>query len=231
MNPLCLLTKGRTFKDMTDRTGYKVLEESTLSRYSKQNPSPTRRWHTNQPPAGQQSLFEEPVKAAETEITASNKEAALPIQESPVAPEPESVQESAPAAASSFVAKSAAVAPMTAKSAGPVRTATGFCRRLWHQFIYGRKSSPFRGPTVQTELALDKVTVMRNNLSEDDLEVVLVQRKVGTGEKPLARVSKMEMTGEAWLRLTAPFRKKNSDSANSPKAEKKASPELSARAG
>jgi hypothetical protein len=30
----------------------------------------------------------------------------------------------------------------------------------------------------------------------------------------------MEMTGEAWFRLTAPFRKKNSESAISPKEDK-----------
>ena len=72
--------------------------------------------------------------------------------------------------------------------------------------------------SVQAELALDKVTVMRNNLNEDDLEVVLVERKVGTGEKPLARLSKMEMTGEAWLRLTAPFRKKRQRKRDQPQS-------------
>jgi hypothetical protein len=75
---------------------------------------------------------------------------------------------------------------------------------------------------------LEKVTVMRNDLNEDDLEVVLVERKGGTGGKPLARLSRMEMTGEAWSRLTAPFRKKNSENAFSPKAETTVSPELSA---
>jgi hypothetical protein len=69
-------------------------------------------------------------------------------------------------------------------------------------------------------LALEKVTVLKNDLNEDNLEVVLVERKVGTGGKPLARLSKMEMTGEAWFRLTAPFRKKNSESAISPKEDK-----------
>jgi hypothetical protein len=52
---------------------------------------------------------------------------------------------------------------------------------------------------------------------------------LGTGEKPLARLSKMEMTGEAWMRLTAPFRKKNSDSAVNSKVEMKPSSELRAR--
>jgi hypothetical protein len=51
---------------------------------------------------------------------------------------------------------------------------------------------------------------------------------VGTGQKPLARLSKIEMTGEAWLRLTAPFRKKSHGNAFSPKEETKPSPVLSA---
>jgi hypothetical protein len=42
------------------------------------------------------------------------------------------------------------------------------------------KPSPFVAPTVQTELALDRITVVRNDLSEDDLEVIPVVKK----EKP-----------------------------------------------
>jgi hypothetical protein len=38
---------------------------------------------------------------------------------------------------------------------------------------------PFQSPAVQTELALDKVKVMRNDLSEDDLEVVMIDKKSG----------------------------------------------------
>ena len=82
---------------------------------------------------------------------------------------------------------------------------------------------------MQTELALEKVTVLRNNLDDDDLEVVLVERRVGTGKKPLASLSKMEIPGEAWNKLTAAFRKKSSENAFSPKAETNPSPELSAQ--
>ena len=102
-----------------------------------------------------------------------------------------------------------------------------FFKRLVQRFILGRKGRLLPPKTVQTELALDKVTVLRNDLNDDDLEVVLVKRKVGT-EKPLARLRKMEMTGDAWEMLTAPFRKK-SESADSTKEEAKPSPELSAR--
>jgi hypothetical protein len=42
-----------------------------------------------------------------------------------------------------------------------------------------------RSAPVQTELALDKVKVMRNDLSEDDLEVVAIDKNAGKRiEKP-----------------------------------------------
>jgi hypothetical protein len=96
------------------------------------------------------------------------------------------------------------------------------------QLILGDKHRPYPGAGVQTELALEKVRVMRNNLDEDDLEVVLVQRKVGMDGRPLARVSKMEMTADAWTRLTAPFRKRNNMSASPFSVEKKESVPLGA---
>jgi hypothetical protein len=49
-----------------------------------------------------------------------------------------------------------------------------------------RKELPFQSAAVQTELALDKVKVMRNDLSEDDLEVVAInKRTVKKLEKPV----------------------------------------------
>ena len=106
---------------------------------------------------------------------------------------------------------------------------TGFAKGLIQRFFLGRKSRPLHEAATQAELALEKVTVLRNDLNEDDLEVVLVERKVGTGEKPLARLSKMEMPADAWIRLTSPFRKKDGESADNPKAGMNSSPELIAR--
>jgi hypothetical protein len=57
-----------------------------------------------------------------------------------------------------------------------------------------RKERPFQSAPVQTELALDKVKVIRNDLSEDDLEVVPIEKKAGKKtEKPVpsAEVEKM----------------------------------------
>jgi len=226
MNPLCLLTKGRTFRDFTDRTGTYKLLAGAVPKYSDDKRGPARRWQAAVPPTAQASLFDEapeaakPVRADVSDLSLTEKT----TEASVVPPQP------TPAPASPSPAVPTTLASQQVRSAGPVRQATGFCRKMWQRFIFGREGHPFQGPTVQTELALEKVTVLRNDLNEDDLEVVLVEKKVGKGEKPLARLSKTEMTGDAWSRLTAPFRKMPSAGAINPKAEKAPSSELSARA-
>jgi hypothetical protein len=49
-----------------------------------------------------------------------------------------------------------------------------------------RKERPFQSKAVQTELALDKVKVIRNDLCQDDLEVVAIDKKAAKKtEKPV----------------------------------------------
>jgi hypothetical protein len=57
------------------------------------------------------------------------------------------------------------------------------CRDLFKKWTDGRNASPFQRRTVQTELALEKITVVRNDLSEEDVEVIHVPKKVKR-EKP-----------------------------------------------
>lgn len=209
MNPLCLLNKGKSVKDIEHRPGAYKLLANTAPKFQ----AGKRGAQQAPPPAlepAQKSLFDQP---------------------NPVVNTPSPVVEAAKAAAP--------VAPVVSKSpfapgAEQARKTSGL--ESWkkafswlHGSVWAKKKGPVRASTVQPELALDRVTVLRNDLNEDDLEVVLVERKVGTGEKPLARISKMEMTAEAWLKLTAPFRKKNGESAINPKAGTEQSPELSAR--
>ena len=219
MNPLSLLTKGNTFKSITERPGaYKLLANSGLPRFTA-NKRTAPELSPSAPQEGQASLFEQPAAAAKATLVDTPK-AAAPAVEPVKRPNP-------------FVSPrptAQPVKPIGRPCASDTwKQAVALGKDLVRRFLFGRKRRLVHGPTVQTELALEKETEMRNNLDEDDLEVVLVERKVGTGEKPLARLSKMEMTGEAWIRLTAPFRKKNSDSAFDSKAEAKPSPELSAR--
>jgi len=219
MNPLCLLTKGRTFKDMADHPGaYKLLASRALPKFAASRRPPSELAHSA-PQRAQTSLFEQPPAAVKAAVVEAPKIVALPV---------ETVKPSEPGLSQSPFAQ-AARTPEKACARGTWRRTASFCKRLVQRFVFGRKGRPVHGETVQTELALEKVTVMKNDLNEDDLEVVLVERKVGTGEKPLARVSKTDMTGEAWNKLTALFRKRSNENAFSPKAETKVSPELSAQ--
>lgn len=69
-------------------------------------------------------------------------------------------------------------APQPVSCPTPWNRLAGFCRHFLGRWTAHRKASPFQGPIVQTELALDKVTVVRNELLDDDLEVVPVGKKV-----------------------------------------------------
>jgi hypothetical protein len=220
MNPLCLLTKGRTFKDMAPRLGaYKLLASSTIPKYAAGKRLPVRPSYSAPEPA-QKSLFEQPPAPVQATMIEPPKSVVPPVIPPVVPDEPlQPVVSNSPFAPGAKTSEKAC-------ARGTWKRITSFCRGLIQRFIFGRKRRSSRGPTIQAELALEKVTVMRNDLNEDDLEVVLVERKVGTGEKPLARVSKMEVTTEVWLKLMAPFRKKNSESASDPKAGTKPSPEL-----
>ena len=223
MNPLCVLNKERSFKDVAYRPGAYKLLEKTVAKFPARKRSPFKSPDPEPDPA-QKNLFEQP-KAVVAPIEPPDDEKPTST-EPPVSAEPEKKAEA-------LISKSPFAEGAEQTKAGPVRRAwsrmAGFGRGLVER-TFRHKWRPVRAASVQPELALEKVRVMRNDLNEDDLEVVLVERKVGTCEKPLARLSKMEMTSEAWLKLTAPFRKKDGECAISPKAEPKEAPELSARA-
>src|SRR5271156_1864268 len=189
MNPLCLLTKGRTFQDMADRPGaYKLLAGSVLPKLMAGKRPPSR-WSQPAPQTTQASLFEQPPKTVQAPVVEAPQSVAPPAEP------PKPIISKSPFAQGADISKR----PL---ARGTWLRTVGFYKKLVRRFVFGPNGRPVHGPTVQPELALEKVTVMRNNLNEDDLEVVLVERTVGTGEKPLARLSKMEMTGEGWLRLT-----------------------------
>jgi len=62
----------------------------------------------------------------------------------------------------------------------------------------------FAKTPVQSELCLDKVQVVRNDLSDADLEVVPIARPVAMDEakRELATAGKCESAGNSWGRLT-----------------------------
>ncbi|HEY3862456.1 MAG TPA: hypothetical protein VGO59_11250 [Verrucomicrobiae bacterium] len=153
MNPLSLLTKGRTIRGLKERPGpYKLLTKSTLPNFSgAKSPVPI----TSHPEVSQQALFE-------------------PKPPAPVEPKAESVPAPAPAAAQP------APAPVPVKEAP--EKAQGMGRLADRMANWLRERTPWRGerpsrkPAVQTELALDKVKVIRNDLTQDDVEIIAVDK-------------------------------------------------------
>jgi len=104
----------------------------------------------------------------------------------------------------------AAPAPPVAVCANTVPSSTNWFRLGKNPFMH-RPVEPLRPPaTVQTELSLDAVKPVRNDLSDADLEVVTAKHETkhetnrsGAQTPPRRRAFKAELTGFAWSRLTA----------------------------
>jgi len=181
MNPLRLLTKGRTIRGLKERPGaYKLLEKSMLPNFSgAKRPAPTT--PQPQPAKAKSAILEQP-----------------PLKPMRLAPVPKVlVVPSAPAPApkpAPVPASERAPAPVEDQPSKPglwsrlAEIPSGWTRQWnpWH------KAPPFQSPTVQTELALDKVRVIRNDLCEDDLEVVMLDKKTGRKRETPAHVDDVE---------------------------------------
>jgi hypothetical protein len=162
MNPLSLLRKGRTIKGGKDRTTYKLPKGGTpLPNFSANKPSasPTSSHPQEEPKVMQAGLFEN---------SAHQPPTPAPVRAATFAPmqKPDQAVEKAPA-------------EIPAREPGPgfgMRFSAWLCN-LPHRWFSKRKTSPFQSRTVQTELALEKVIVKRNDLSEEDLEIVPIGKK------------------------------------------------------
>ncbi|HUD47081.1 MAG TPA: hypothetical protein VMR33_09635 [Candidatus Baltobacteraceae bacterium] len=146
MNPLSLLTKGRTLRGFKDRSSaYRLTIRGVAPNFSAgRNISPTP--PHPQPQGSLSTLFEKPPP---------------PAISPGIAPAPQQP----------------ALAPHLPWGKSVWNRLAGFCRDFVQRWTAKRHATPFQAPTVQTELVLEKVTVKRNDLSEDDLEVVPVARK------------------------------------------------------
>jgi hypothetical protein len=165
MNPLSLLTKGKSFGGVKDRTGaYKLPSRSALPNFATpKRPAPTMPHPAPKP--SQTALFEQPRPAVVAAVPAK-RDGAAPIM--PIAP-------ATPPAMESIWHRAA---------------------RCWAEFL-ARRTKPaiprFPASTVQVELALEKVTVVRNDLTEDDLEVVTVNTGAPPEKRPRKPAEKVEL--------------------------------------
>jgi hypothetical protein len=191
MNPISLLTKGRTIGGLKERPGrYKLLGNSVLPNFSgPKNPFPTTTHPM--PEKAQSGHFDQPRKAAEPQKEEASSGL---VKSSPFAK----------AAVGKLSEKRKQKDPELPKSPGVVRVQDQTPKpRLWShlavipsgwmdKWMPRRKAQPFTRATIQPELALEKVKVMRNDLSEDDLEVVTIAKKTGNKVGKPAQSEKVE---------------------------------------
>lgn len=161
MNPLNLLTKGRTFKGLKDRPGvYKLPARSTLPNFSalKGHEAASRPAVEVSPPFSPlPNLFGAKISAA---LSPALEPPAPKAAEAPASP-----------------------AIMTKSGGDFLNLAAQFCGRFREKWMPKRKASTVPAPSVQAELALEKITVVRNDLSEEEMEVVAVQAKARARKK------------------------------------------------
>jgi hypothetical protein len=142
LSPIKLLTRGGALRGSKDRPGVYRLAKNALPKFSA--PSPFASAPTLDPEPAQGALFApaEPDPEADTELVTAPTPAPAP----PPSPSPlhDSLKPAAPKAISPW--------------------------RRWFGRWFTKPRQP-RVVSVQTELALARVTVVRNDLSEDDLEV------------------------------------------------------------
>ncbi len=161
MNPFRLLTKGSTIGGLKERPGaYKLLAKTALPNFSgTKRPTPPTTSHP-EPAKTKPAIFKRLQAKAQRPVAAR----VVPV------PAPVPMPATAPV---SIRPPAQDMPPKPALWSRLAAIPTGWAR----QWIPWRKAQPFQSPTVQTELALDKVRVIRNDLNEDDLEVVMIDKK------------------------------------------------------
>jgi hypothetical protein len=202
MNPFSLLSKGETVKGLKNRGAcYKMVAGNALPNFSNPK-RPTHAPSQPEPAAEEGRRVKEEVRSMKDEgrTVATAEEKAVELHGStesrPAGVEAAAEEKPAEAAASGVaalprVADAAEEKPSNPdqeRDAAAAAVAAALMEKkpakpgVWSVFL--RKAGGwigkwlFRGkgaagnPSVQAELALEKVTVIRNDLSEDDLEVV-----------------------------------------------------------
>jgi hypothetical protein len=187
MNPMSLLSNGRTIRGLKERPyRYKLLCNSVLPNFSGPKGQIPTTPHA-EPHKAQPALFEqtkpalEPRKIEGIPVFAKTSTFAKATTDKSKKEEPKTTTP-------------ASVAPAQDQPSNPgLRSHLAVISSGWaDKWIPWRKTPPFASATIQTELALEKVKVMRNDFSEDDLKVVLVEKKAGQKAEKPAQSEKVE---------------------------------------
>ncbi|HEX3988287.1 MAG TPA: hypothetical protein VHZ30_02575 [Verrucomicrobiae bacterium] len=153
MNPLSLLNKGQTINGFKGRAvSYKLPSRSYLPNFSNTKPTPP----TSSPVPQELQASREIVQPTFFDIPKPSVPAPRPAAPTPKPP---------------------AAPPAPAPREPMWNQFVAICRDFFNKWTTERNTSPFQKRTVQTELALEKITVVRNDLSEEDVEVIRVPKK------------------------------------------------------
>ena len=192
---LALWTMGRSLVRVQDRTGaYKLPTGNPFPRFG-----PSGRLRAMHPsavrapaPAVQPNLLEEGGAPAAA--------APAPAQRAPIPSRPMAAPAAAPAATPSYWRRAGSFAARLWTKMARLASWSGLTARLPGVFKLGARS-PARDalPRAQGELALERVTVLRNDLSEADLVVVTPKNEAAQG----SHAADSQTPGNCWARATA----------------------------
>jgi hypothetical protein len=202
MSLMQLLAVGRsigTIKDEPSR--YKVVQENLLPRFG-----PVNRAEEH----GSESEPEAPLSGAATQSNAQQELDGLGQQRTEAAPEPKTSERAGLKPGPLAIQREARPMPILEQSQNEADRVSGLKHRIvaspwrgWsllgNPFKTRSRGGKGRRP-VQTELGLEMIQPVRNDLSETDLEIRPSSRKAGTEEKlsPLAEAAKPARWRE-WL--------------------------------
>jgi hypothetical protein len=172
MSLLRLLTNGKTLVGLKKpEHRYHLPGETALPKFGgKKNPF-------------RATVFPDKAETAETDGSAAVPKAVAVEATAPIEPTPPCPQGAAPGFIPSTL-KAEAAAPVQAREPAVVRTSPFKALLLWGRAKKANPALALAGrPLVQGELSLDRVKVVRNDLSESDFEIVTsgrAQREAAT---------------------------------------------------
>lgn len=150
------------------------------------------------------------VNGSETISYRQNKQVALPkfvSPKNPFAPSKTPAEPAAVPAKTEETAPALAAAPKTPAISGASKSLAAWTTKLNPASLWSGQApaQPKTLPAVQTELSLDSVKVVHNDLSDADVEVVPIKSRPAAPEAPALAPAKKswEILGERLLRATA----------------------------
>ena len=192
-----LLSVSRSFVNSRNQQGrYKMAEQGVLPKFA-----PMGRPVSLAPKGKADELLLPPVPFVQT--FASARSSTKPVN-SIARPR---LRQSDAATSSRVQPLTVTLSPQESACVNAVPISTNFFRLRKNPFVTRSAEKPRSALQTPVERSLDAVKVVRNDLSDADLEVIPAQPESKTGDNRVQRPRffRAELTGLAWSRLTARF--------------------------